>query len=150
MLRLVYDVAQLLPRCTVAQLGAQGAAARQFPQIARHGRAHAPDRRAEGPHRHAADQALRTCAPALGSRPGRGRVPTRGPGGVEFTPGPDTGAGATLGSFLSSGTGIGPAITYTLPVGGKDLTLVGKWLHDLGSSHRLQGDMVYGSFVIAF
>ena len=63
---------------------------------------------------------------------------------------PDTGAGATLGSFLSSGTGIGPAVTYTLPVGGKDLTLIGKWLHDLGSSHRLQGDMVYGSFVIAF
>lgn len=63
---------------------------------------------------------------------------------------PDTGSGAKMGSFYSSAAGIGPAMTYTLPIGGKDLMLIGKWLHDLGASHRLTGDTFYGSFAIKF
>ena len=63
---------------------------------------------------------------------------------------PDTGSGATMGSFMSSAAGIGPLVSYTMPVGGKELTVIGKWIHDLGATHRLQGDMVYGSLAISF
>lgn len=63
---------------------------------------------------------------------------------------PDSGSGAALGSFLSSGTGIGPAITYTVPVGKKDVMFIAKWLHSLGATHSFQGDTVYGSFAVAF
>jgi hypothetical protein len=63
---------------------------------------------------------------------------------------PDTGSGATFGSYMSSAAGIGPAVTYTIPVGGKDVTLIAKWLHDIGTINRIKGDMVYGSFVVKF
>lgn len=63
---------------------------------------------------------------------------------------PDSGSGAKMGSYLSSGTGIGPAVTYTVPVGGKELMLVTKWLHGLGASNSPIGDTVYASFAIKF
>ena len=63
---------------------------------------------------------------------------------------PDTGSGAKLGSFECSGTGIGPIATYTVPVGGKDLMLIGKWIHDLGARHSFLMDTVYASFAIKF
>jgi len=63
---------------------------------------------------------------------------------------PDTGPGATMGANMSSGTGIGPAVTYTLPVGKKDVMLIAKWLHGLGATNSFLGDTVYGSFAIAF
>ncbi|MYL81892.1 transporter [Desulfovibrio aerotolerans] len=63
---------------------------------------------------------------------------------------PDTGSGASLGSFYSSACGIGPIVSYTMPVGGKELTVIGKWLHDIGATNRLHGDMVYGSLAINF
>ena len=63
---------------------------------------------------------------------------------------PDTGSGASLGSFYSSACGIGPIASYTMPVGGKELTVIAKWLHDIGAVNRLHGDMVYGSLAINF
>lgn len=63
---------------------------------------------------------------------------------------PDTGSGANMGSFYSSACGFGPIVSYTMPLGGKELTVIGKWIHDLGATHRLQGDMVYGSLAISF
>ncbi|UJX42434.1 transporter [Desulfovibrio sp. JY] len=63
---------------------------------------------------------------------------------------PDSGTGAKMGSFESSGSGIGPAATYTVPIGGKDLMLMAKWIHDLGASHSFLGDTIYGSFAIKF
>jgi len=63
---------------------------------------------------------------------------------------PDTGKGAILGGFYSSGTGIGPAITYTVPVASKPLTFVAKWLHGLGASHSFLGETVYGSLIMSF
>lgn len=63
---------------------------------------------------------------------------------------PDTGSGAKLGSFEASGTGIGPVASYAIPVGGKDLLVVGKWIHDLGARHSFLMDTVYASFVIKF
>lgn len=63
---------------------------------------------------------------------------------------PDTGSGANLGSFYSSGTGIGPAVTYTVPVAGKDVMLIAKWLHGIGSTHSFLGDSVFASFALKF
>jgi hypothetical protein len=63
---------------------------------------------------------------------------------------PDSGSGAKLGSYLSSGTGIGPAVTYTVPVAGKDVMLIAKWLHGLGASNSPLGDTVYASFAVKF
>ena len=63
---------------------------------------------------------------------------------------PDSGPGATMGSFYSSGTGIGPAATYAIPVGGKDVMLIAKWLHGLGATHSFLGDTVYASFAVKF
>ncbi|UJX41129.1 transporter [Desulfovibrio sp. JY] len=63
---------------------------------------------------------------------------------------PDSGQGASMGGFYSSGTGIGPAITYTATLGGKEFTLVTKWLHGLGASHSFLGETLYGSFIVSF
>lgn len=63
---------------------------------------------------------------------------------------PDTGSGAKMGSFECSGTGIGPVATYTVPIAGKDLMLIGKWIHGLGATHSFLGDTLYGSLAIKF
>lgn len=50
---------------------------------------------------------------------------------------PDTGKGADIGGFFSSGVGIDPAVTATLPVCGKDLAFVAKWLYGVSVAHSL-------------
>lgn len=59
---------------------------------------------------------------------------------------PDTGSGATFGSYMSSAAGLGPAIGYTVPVAGKDVSFIAKWIHDTGGIHRLHGDTFCLSF----
>jgi hypothetical protein len=63
---------------------------------------------------------------------------------------PDTGQGAILGGFYSSGAGIGPALTYTVPVASQPLTFVAKWLHGLGANNSFLGETVYGSLIVSF
>ncbi|WP_428568672.1 MAG: SphA family protein [Solidesulfovibrio sp. DCME] len=63
---------------------------------------------------------------------------------------PDTGSGAKLGAFQSSGSGIGPVASYAIPIGGKDLVFIAKWIHDLGSQHSFLMDTLYASFAIKF
>jgi hypothetical protein len=63
---------------------------------------------------------------------------------------PDTGSGAKLGAYMSQAAGIGPAVTYTATLGKTNVTLFAKWLHDVHAQNRLSGDMIYGSFVLAF
>lgn len=63
---------------------------------------------------------------------------------------PDSGRGATMGPYYSSGVGIGPLVSYTVPVGGKDLTFIAKWLCDVSSQNRLTGNTVYASMAIKF
>ncbi len=63
---------------------------------------------------------------------------------------PDTGAGAKLGAYMSQAAGLGPAVTYTATLGRTNVTLFAKWLHDVHAVNRLAGDMIYGSFVLAF
>jgi hypothetical protein len=63
---------------------------------------------------------------------------------------PDSGPGATQGAFMSSGVGLGPTAIFTTPVFGKDLTIIAKWLHDLGDQNRLHGDALYLSLAMDF
>jgi len=63
---------------------------------------------------------------------------------------PDSGAGAKLGDYMSSATGIGPAVNYTAEMGGVDVVLEAKWLHDVAAVNRFSGDMVYGTFALKF
>ena len=63
---------------------------------------------------------------------------------------PDTGSGAKLGDYMSQAAGIGPAVSYTATLGGVNVVLESKWLHDVAARNRMTGDMVYGSFVVRF
>ena len=63
---------------------------------------------------------------------------------------PDSGPGANMGGFFSSGAGLGPAVTATVPIAGKDVTFVAKWLHGLGATRSFLGETVYGSLILSF
>jgi len=63
---------------------------------------------------------------------------------------PDSGKGAVMGPYWSSGAGLGPILSYTASVGGKDVSFIGKWLHDLGAENRLAGDTFYASVATKF
>jgi hypothetical protein len=62
----------------------------------------------------------------------------------------DSGRGARLGDFEGRSTGIGPVLTYILPVG--DDTLVGevRWMPELDTRRRLEGDYVWAKLVYQF
>ncbi|MBA4418998.1 MAG: hypothetical protein C0392_14005 [Syntrophus sp. (in: bacteria)] len=61
----------------------------------------------------------------------------------------DTGTGAILGSNKSSAIGYGPAVMYTPKVFGKDITIIGKWLHDTVTQNRFKGETVFLSFAFS-
>jgi len=63
---------------------------------------------------------------------------------------PDSGKGATTGSFYSSSAGIGPIVSYTAPIGGKDVSFIFKWLYDISGENRLTGNTLYGSVAVKF
>ncbi|MFP5239681.1 MAG: transporter, partial [Acidobacteriota bacterium] len=63
---------------------------------------------------------------------------------------PDSGRGAATGSFYSSGAGIGPIVSYTAPVLGKEVSFIAKWIYDLGGENRLKGNTLYGSLAVKF
>lgn len=62
----------------------------------------------------------------------------------------DSGSGANLGDFKGMTTGIGPVVTYVLPVG--ENTLVGevRWLPELDTERRLEGDYFWAKLVYQF
>jgi hypothetical protein len=62
----------------------------------------------------------------------------------------DSGAGATLGDFKGRSAGIGPALTYVLPIG--DNTLVGeiRWMPELDTRRRLEGDYIWVKLAFVF
>jgi hypothetical protein len=61
---------------------------------------------------------------------------------------PDSGSGALLGGFQGQSLGIGPAFLWVPAFAEGRLNIVGKWLHDVESTHRLQGD--YGQLTVAW
>ncbi|MFC3614772.1 transporter [Lutimaribacter marinistellae] len=54
----------------------------------------------------------------------------------------DSGAGATLGAFKSSSYGIGPGFVWIPEAAGGGLTILGKWMHDLGAKNRFEADYI--------
>ena len=62
----------------------------------------------------------------------------------------DSGSGATFGSFEGYTTGLGPAVSYVFKAGGRDMIGEAKWLDEVDTSNRLNGNMVWFKFVVKF
>ena len=62
----------------------------------------------------------------------------------------DRGAGATLGNFASSSVGIGPALSYILPLGKKTLVTEVKWIPEQDTKRRLEGDGIWVKVAFQF
>ena len=62
----------------------------------------------------------------------------------------DSGSGATLGCFKGRTAGIGPVLGYIQPVGQSRLLLELKWLPELDTKNRLNGDYIWLKMVYKF
>jgi len=62
----------------------------------------------------------------------------------------DSGAGATFGDFKGRTAGLGPALSYVCKVSGKDLVTEIKWLHEVETRNRLEGDYLWLKAVLKF
>jgi hypothetical protein len=63
---------------------------------------------------------------------------------------PDGGSGAGLGSFESSTVGIGPVLSYVTQFGKVQFIGEVKWLPELDSNHRLQGQSEWLKLILVF
>ncbi len=52
--------------------------------------------------------------------------------------------------FKSKGAAVGPAIMYAPKIGGKEVNLIAKWLHEYYSRNRLEGEWVWLAAVVKF
>jgi len=62
----------------------------------------------------------------------------------------DSGSGATLGDFKGMTAGVGPVLGYVLPIGKKSLALEVKWLAEIDTKKRLEGDYIWAKIVFKF
>lgn len=62
----------------------------------------------------------------------------------------DSGAGATLGCFKGRTSGIGPVLGYIQPIGQQKLIFEFKWLAELDTKNRLNGDYLWLKVVYKF
>ena len=62
----------------------------------------------------------------------------------------DSGSGATLGDFKGQSIGVGPVVSYTTKIGTHDTIVELKWLHEVETQNRLQGDIVWLKAVFKF
>jgi hypothetical protein len=62
----------------------------------------------------------------------------------------DSGSGATLGCFKGRTAGIGPVIGYIQPIGQQKLLFELKWLPELETKNRLNGDFIWFKMVYKF
>ena len=62
----------------------------------------------------------------------------------------DSGSGATLGCFKGRTAGIGPVLGYIQPIGEQKLLLELKWLPELETKNRLNGDYIWFKMVYTF
>jgi hypothetical protein len=62
----------------------------------------------------------------------------------------DSGSGATLGCFKGRTAGIGPVLGYIQPIGAEKLLFELKWLPELDTKYRLQGDYVWLKMIYTF
>lgn len=58
----------------------------------------------------------------------------------------DRGEGAFLGAFRAESAGFGPALQWSFRLGGYDVAVVTKWLHEVGATNRPRGENVYLNF----
>lgn len=62
----------------------------------------------------------------------------------------DSGAGATLGCFKGRTAGVGPVVGYIRPLGKQSLLVEAKWLPELDTRNRLNGDFIWLKVVYKF
>lgn len=62
----------------------------------------------------------------------------------------DGGSGATLGDFKGRTAGLGPVITYILPVGDSSFVAEARWLREVDTNRRLEGDYFWVKVVYQF
>ena len=62
----------------------------------------------------------------------------------------DSGSGATLGNFKGRTIGIGPVVSYAMKVWKKDLVAEVKWLPEIETKNRLEGDYVWFKLGMVF
>jgi hypothetical protein len=62
----------------------------------------------------------------------------------------DSGSGAKLGDFKGRDIGIGPTLGYILPVGENTLVAEARWLPELDTKRRLEGDFFWLKVVYQF
>ncbi len=62
----------------------------------------------------------------------------------------DSGVGATFGDFKAKTTGVGPAISYIGKLSGLDIIAEFKWLHELDTRKRVQGDILFLKAMVKF
>ena len=62
----------------------------------------------------------------------------------------DSGSGAILYSFKGRTAGVGPVLFYMIKLGKTDLLAELKWLPEVDTEHRLQGDWVWFKLVVLF
>lgn len=62
----------------------------------------------------------------------------------------DSGTGARLGDYKGRTMGIGPVLTYVLPLGKDTLVTELRWLTETSTQHRLDGDYVWLKFIYQF
>ena len=62
----------------------------------------------------------------------------------------DSGAGATLGCFKGRTAGIGPVLGYIQPIGQQRMLFELKWLPELETRKRLNGDYIWFKMVYKF
>jgi hypothetical protein len=62
----------------------------------------------------------------------------------------DSGSGANFGSFQGQSIGLGPVVSYIGKLGSHDEILELKWLHEVQTQNRLQGDIFWLKAVTKF
>jgi hypothetical protein len=62
----------------------------------------------------------------------------------------DSGSGAVLGCFKGRTAGLGPVLGYILPMGKQSLVFELKWLPELDTKNRLDGDYIWLKMVYKF
>ena len=60
----------------------------------------------------------------------------------------DSGSGAILGDFEAEALGVGPALMWATRFGEQDVTFIAKWLAEVDTENRLEGDHVYLSLAM--
>jgi hypothetical protein len=62
----------------------------------------------------------------------------------------DSGSGANFGDFEGRTAGLGPVLSYVFKIGSVDMLAEAKWLRELETRRRLEGDIVWFKLIAKF